>query len=85
MQKKKIKKNNSMFVNLHMAVCPLSPAICSVASAREGSHPAWAHSRWRGEPVSPLLRSADPVVSGKFQEARSIALTTLLPVKLSPS
>lgn len=42
-------------------------------------------SRWTGEPVSLLLRSASPVVLGKLQEARSVALVTLLMVKLSPN
>lgn len=83
--KKKNNKNNSVFVSLHVAACPLSPAMCSVASTREGSRWARVRSRWTAEPVSLLLRSADPVVLGKFQEARSVALMTLLPVKLSPN
>lgn len=87
--KKKKKKLRKVIVCLLIctwqSVCALSPRTCWAAWAREWCHRAGLCCCWAGEPAPPLPPSADPVVLGIFREARSVALMTLLQVKLSPN
>lgn len=85
-KKKKLKKVIvCLLICTWQSVCALSPETCGAAWARGWSCGAGLCCCWAGEPAPPLPPSADPVVLGIVREARSVALMTLLQVKLSPS